>query len=63
MRLGLFEDCHHSAFISDSTGIFFQFILTGSAWSGPKGEQGIIPKDESISLMISAIQSMGNGIV
>jgi hypothetical protein len=36
---------------------FRQFIFTGSSWTGPKGEQGIIPKDEGIGLMISAFQS------
>ena len=37
--------------------IFRQFIFTGSAWTGPKGEQAIIPKDEGYGLMISAFQS------
>jgi hypothetical protein len=37
--------------------IFRQFTFTGSAWTGPKGEQGIIPKDEGNGLMISAFQS------
>ena len=37
--------------------IFRQFIFTGSAWTGPKGEQGIIPKDEGNGLIISAFQS------
>ena len=37
--------------------IFRQFIFTGSAWQGTKGEQGIIPKDEGNGLMVSAFQS------
>jgi hypothetical protein len=37
--------------------IFHQFIFTGSSWTGPKGEQGIISKDEGNGLMISAFQS------
>jgi len=37
--------------------IFRQFIFTGSSWTGPKGGQGIIPKDEGNGLMISAFQS------
>jgi hypothetical protein len=37
--------------------IFRQFIFTGSSWTGPKGEQGIIPKDEGNGLMILAFQS------
>ncbi len=36
---------------------FRQFSFTGSSWTGPKGEQGIIPKDEGNGLMISAFQS------
>ena len=37
--------------------IFCQFIFTGSSWTGPKGEQGIIPKDEGNGLMILAFQN------
>jgi hypothetical protein len=37
--------------------IFCQFIFTGSARTGPKGEQGIILKDEGNGLIISAFQS------
>jgi hypothetical protein len=37
--------------------IFHQFIFTGSAWTGPKEEQGIIPKDEGNGLMLLAFQS------
>ena len=37
--------------------IFRQYIFTGSAWSGPRGEQAIIPKDEGNGIMISAFQS------
>jgi hypothetical protein len=36
---------------------FLQFIFTRSAWTGPKGEQGIIPKDEGNGLMVSTFQS------
>jgi hypothetical protein len=37
--------------------IFCQFVFSGSAWQGTKGEQGIIPKDEGYGLMVSAFQS------
>jgi hypothetical protein len=37
--------------------IFCQFIFSGSAWQGTKGEHGIIPKDEGYGLMVSAFQS------
>jgi len=37
--------------------IFRQYIFTLSAWSGPRGEQAIIPKDEGNGLMIPAFQS------
>jgi hypothetical protein len=37
--------------------IFRQFVFTGSAWQGTKGEQAIIPKDEGNGIMVSALQS------
>ncbi len=37
--------------------IFWQFIFTGSAWQGTKGEQAIIPKDEGFGIMVSTSQS------
>jgi hypothetical protein len=36
--------------------IFHQFIFTGSAWTGPKGEQGIFPKEKDNGLMLSTFQ-------
>ena len=37
--------------------IFCQFIFTGYASTGPKGEQRIIPKDEGNGSIISTFQS------
>jgi hypothetical protein len=37
--------------------IFWQFIFTGMAWIGVKGELPIIPKDEGFGIMMSAFQS------
>ena len=37
--------------------IFWQFIFTGLAWVGVKGELPIIPKDEGFGIMVSAFQS------
>ncbi len=37
--------------------IFRQFVFSGSAWQGTKGEQGIIPKDEGYGLMVSAFKA------
>jgi len=37
--------------------IFQQFIFTLSAWSGPRGEQAIIPKDEGNGIIMYAFQS------
>ena len=37
--------------------IFRQFIFTGLAWVGVKGELPIIPKDEGFGIMVSAFQS------
>ena len=37
--------------------IFRQFIFTGTAWIGVKGELPIIPKDEGFGIMVPAFQS------
>jgi hypothetical protein len=37
--------------------IFWQFIFTGMAWIGVKGELPIIRKDEGFGIMVSAFQS------
>ncbi len=37
--------------------IFRQFIFTGTAWIGVKGELPIIAKDEGFGIMVSAFQS------
>jgi hypothetical protein len=41
--------------------IFWQFIFTLSAWSGPRGELAIILKDEGNGIVISALQSQEFG--
>ncbi len=42
--------------------IFWQFILTGQARVGVKGELPIIPKDEGFGIMVSAFQSREFGL-
>ncbi len=37
--------------------IFWQFIFTGLAWVGVKGEPPFIPKGEGFGIMVSAFQS------
>jgi hypothetical protein len=41
--------------------IFCHFIFTRSAWTGPKGEQGIVPKNEGKGPSPSAFQSRNFG--
>jgi len=43
--------------------IFWQFIFTGMAWIGVKGELPIIPKDEGFGIMESALQSREFGFM
>jgi hypothetical protein len=33
-----------------------QFTLTKKSWTGPNGETAIVPKDEGLGIMISALQ-------
>ena len=37
--------------------IYKQFLLTKKSWIGPDGETNIVPKDDGLGVMISALQS------